>query len=461
MALAIDGLISGLGTTELINQLMTLEATPQTLLKGKVTTTQSFLTALQSLNSSFASLATLATKTALPTATDVFTATSSASSVSVTATAGAAGGQLDLSVTQIARAQVSVSAAMTAWPDDPPTLTIVGQDGTARQITAASTSLSDIATAINAAGAGVQAVRVAAGTDPNTSEPLYRLQLSSTATGAQAAFEVFRGTSAEVTAGTATNLLTAPGAATVTAASDASVTLWAGTAAEQVVTSATNSFTDILPGVSVTVSKVEASPVTLTVARDSAGTSKVASTLVSGIANLLSFIDTRSAVTTSTSSAGATTTTSGVFTGNGSVREARAQLSTAVIAPVNGRSPSEIGISFDRYGAIQYDEAKFTAALTADPAGTQAMLQQIATRVGAVANGVSDRYEGTVTQLITGQESAIRTINDQIGAWDVRLAAKRAGLERVYSALEVQLSNLKSQSSWLTSQLAALSTSSS
>ena len=48
------------------------------------------------------------------------------------------------------------------------------------------------------------------------------------------------------------------------------VTLWAGTSAEQVVTSSTNTFADLLPGVSVTVTAASPDPVTLTVARDGA-----------------------------------------------------------------------------------------------------------------------------------------------------------------------------------------------
>ena len=43
---------------------------------------------------------------------------------------------------------------------------------------------------------------------------------------------------------------------------------------------------------------------------------------------------------------------------------------------------------------------------------------------------------------------------------DLRLDMRRATLERTYSAMEVRLSGLQSQSSWLTSQLAALTPSS-
>ena len=160
------------------------------------------------------------------------------------------------------------------------------------------------------------------------------------------------------------------------------------------------------------------------------------------------------------SSTGEAGTTAGVFTGNRTARDVKSSVLTAATAPVNGRSPSEIGITITRDGSVEYDSAKFTAALAADPAGTQAMFQAIADRVAKAADDASNQYTGRITQVITGQQSSLTSLNDQISGWDVRLASQRSGLERTYSALEVSLSNLKAQSSWLTSQLAALTASS-
>ncbi len=458
MSLAIDGLISGLNTTSLIDQLMTAEAAPQALLKNRVTTGQALVGALQGLNATVASLATLATKTALPATSDLFTATSSAPSVSVSAAAGASIGSLALSITSVARGQVSVSAAMTAWPDSPATFTIVGSDGTKTELTAATTSLDDIASAVNGSTTGVKAVKVAAGTDVSTGQPQYRLQFSSTTTGASSAFSVFRGTAADVTAGTATNLLSATGAATVTTASDASLTLWAGTSAAQAITSSTNSFTDILPGVNVTISQVETAPVTINVVRDTAGVNTVASSLVDSLSSVFSLVDLSSSVSNSTSATGAVTTKAGVFTGNSTVQDIRQRIISAASDPVNGRSPSEIGLTLTRDGTIQYDSTKFAAALASDPAGTQTMLQAIATRIATAATNASDKYTGTITTAINGQQSTLTSLNTQISDWDTRLAAQRASLQTTYSNLEVSLSNLKAQSAWLTSQIAGLST---
>ncbi|HMO09921.1 MAG TPA: flagellar cap protein FliD N-terminal domain-containing protein, partial [Actinotalea sp.] len=63
-SLGVDGLVSGLSTTSLINQLIQVEAAPQALLKSKLSATQSFITALQSLNTKIASLGEAGAKAA-------------------------------------------------------------------------------------------------------------------------------------------------------------------------------------------------------------------------------------------------------------------------------------------------------------------------------------------------------------------------------------------------------------
>ena len=64
MGTSIDGLISGLDTTSLIDSLMQAAAQPQTVLRNQAAGQQTTIQALQSLNSKIAALATLATSTA-------------------------------------------------------------------------------------------------------------------------------------------------------------------------------------------------------------------------------------------------------------------------------------------------------------------------------------------------------------------------------------------------------------
>jgi len=455
----IDGLVSGLDTTTLINGLMAAEAVPQTILKNKATSNQAVVTALQGLNTKVAELATLATKTAKPDSLAASTATSSSKDVTATTSATALPGSIDFTVGSTAQAKSGVTAAMTAWPESPATLTFTSAAGKQVEVTSASSSLDDLVRAVNSSEAGVKAVKVASGKDADGAVT-YRLQLTSAATGAAGDFTVHRGTAAEVAAGTAPDLLAAPGAAVVKQARDASLTLWAGTSAEQVVTSSTNTFADLLPGVSVTVTAASPDPVTLTVARDGAASSKVASDLVSGLNGILTLIASKTSTTTSTNASGVTTVTSGTFTGSSTTRDVVQKLTTAMSAPVGGVSPSSIGISITKTGSFEFDEAKFSAALAADPVKVQATLSELSGRVQAAATSTSDKRDGSLTKIITGQQSVVKDLNDQIANWDDRLSSRRTQLQKTYTALEVALSSLTAQQSWLTSQISSLSTSS-
>ncbi len=191
-SLAIDGLVSGLKTTDLINSLMTIEQVPQTLLKSKLTSTNSFISSLQTINSLVQTLATKAGDASKAASLDVFSAKSSSSGVSVTTGADASAGSLSFQVGSTASAQVAVTAASTTWSSAAEPLTLVGADGKQTTFTPASGSLDDTVAAINKAGAGVTATKVASGSAADGTKT-FRLQLTATTTGAAGAFSLYRG----------------------------------------------------------------------------------------------------------------------------------------------------------------------------------------------------------------------------------------------------------------------------
>lgn len=452
MGISLDGLVSGLDTAKLIASLMAVEAIPQNILQSKYTSTQNYLKTLQTLNSSVAALAELGKNGMKPDALALFSATSSDKSATVSVGKGAGATQLDVIVDKLAQAQQLVTAPMTEWPNDPPVLTIKAADGTLTEITADSSSISDVVRAINAADAGVQATRVAAGVDPGTGDTLYRLQLTATETGTAGAFTMYEGSAAEVTANTAPPLA----ATTIRTATDAEVTLWKGTPAEQKITSGSNTFTDLVPGVSVTVSATSATPITVTVSRDDAAIGKVAETLLAKLNEVFEFIDSKRALSTTTGADGKPVVAGGVFSSDSTVRDVEQRLLDAASAPIDGRSPSEFGISITKGGRMEFDAEKFAKSLAADPGATQKALTTITTRLEEAARLASDKYDGVITTKITGQTSLSKDITEQIANWDRRLASREETLKRTYSSLEVQLSKLNSQSSWIGSQLAGL-----
>jgi flagellar hook-associated protein 2 len=165
-------------------------------------------------------------------------------------------------------------------------------------------------------------------------------------------------------------------------------------------------------------------------------------------------------VSTSTDAAGGTVVTGGPFTGDSTTRDVNQKLVDAIIAPVDGVSPSTYGISITRDGTVTFDQDAFGKAMAADPDAVKGALSTIAQRVADTAKAASDTYTGSVSLRIQGEQSTVKDLNDQITDWDTRLADRRATLEKTYANLEVQLQQLQSQSSWLTGQLSSLPTAS-
>jgi flagellar hook-associated protein 2 len=451
VGITLSGLTSsGLDVKALVADLMKVESIPQLQLQAKVKAQRNEITALQDLNTRLAALAKSAKDLTSPSALAQFKASSSSDAVTVTAKPAAGAGTIDLVVDSVAAAQKSVTAAMSTAPGT--LFTMTDAEGNRTEITAASSSLDDVVTALNAADTGVRALKVAAGTDPSTGEKLYRLQLTATETGAANAFSFHAGTAAEVDAGTATDLLAAPGAATVTAAADTSVRLFAGTAAEQVVTSSTGTLTDLLPGVDVSVTKASANPVTISIAEDSEARTATVKDFVDSISAILSRISTLTKVTV-----GADGATSGaVLAGESVVRSARQTLLNAATGPLDGKSLSTIGIEITRYGEISFDAEKLEAALAADPDAVTKTFNQVAGRVQDAADSLSDKYDGLLTTSIQNRETNAKRLDEQITRWDTRLEQRYNRLSAQFTAMEVQLAKLDSQQQWLTGQLNAM-----
>lgn len=449
--LGLSGLASGLDTTGIISKLMAIETQPQNQLKSQLSTLSATRIALQSLNTQIAAIATAATTASAANALTAFKATADSSAATATAGSTASAGSLSFTVTQLAQTQVSVTDPLTSWPDTTsatPSITLqVGSGATAttKTVTAASGSVDDVIDAINSGGAGVTATKIAAGSDAN-GVAQYRIQLRSDVTGAAGAFSVYEGADT-----------TAPPlpATVVSAAQDASLTLYSGTAAQQVVTSSSNTFTGLMTGVDVTVSAASTSPVTVTVASDSSKAAASAADLTGKLIALFSSISTQSAVTPAQSGK---PPIPGLFTGDLQVRTIDDAMLSAVTDPVNGASPSTIGIDITKDGTISFDESAFTTAMASDPAGTLATFQAIAGRVADAANAASDPVDGTLTATITSDTSQETRLSDEISDWDTRLAAIQATYQTQFNNLETALNSLQSQSSWLTSQLSGLTT---
>jgi flagellar hook-associated protein 2 len=115
MSSSVDGLVSGLDTTSLINQLMAAERAPQDRLVKRVADAQSVVKAYQSLNAKLASLRDAAAALGDPAGWNLMKATSSAPAVATaTVGSGALGGSLTFTVNRLATSASSISSGSVA-----------------------------------------------------------------------------------------------------------------------------------------------------------------------------------------------------------------------------------------------------------------------------------------------------------------------------------------------------------
>jgi flagellar hook-associated protein 2 len=434
---SVDGLISGLDTTTIISQLMQIEAQSQTRLKTQVTNETGTVTAYQAINAALKAATDKAKS--LDTASDwkVYSATSSTTSVAATASASATAGTYSFDVKTLAASHkvlYSTAAAKTAIVAGSTIDISVNGTIPAVSVPVGDGSLQGVVDGINGqAGLGVKAglVKVADGS--------FRLQLTSASTGAASKFIVSGLT------GLGTGTITSTGA-------DASIQIGPD-AVNDVITSSSNTFSDVFPGVTFTVSSVQSSTdqsgVTLTVGTDNG-------TLQTSIKSMVDSLNAALAEITKDTAYDPATKKGGALLGQLLPRQLQDSLRSSVFSTTGG-SLATVGIQLDSTGKFTLDETKLAAALKADPVLVTSLVSGFAARVGDVA-GKASASGGAISSVIDGRNTLIKTLNDQISDWDTRLVDRQTALKKQYSGLELALQKLKSQGDYLAGQIASLPT---
>jgi len=123
---------------------------------------------------------------------------------------------------------------------------------------------------------------------------------------------------------------------------------------------------------------------------------------------------------------------------------------------------AQLGVQLDRDGKVTFDRDAFKAAYLADPTKTKSAVQTgLAKGLDDRAKGATDTVSGSLTLAIQGGNTLVKSYNDQIADWDVRLAARQQALQRQFTNLELALGKMKDQSNWLSGQIAGLPSASS
>ena len=454
--MSIGGMVSGLDTAGIVDQLISVEGNQQTLLKQRLSATQSQATAFRAINTRFDGLRSAAEALTKDAVWQSVKAGSSSTSVTAASVGAATAGSVTFNVDQVARAHSLVSsttwtaaAGQTAADLDFGATTldfVVG--GATKSVVLdrdgnGTATLSEAAAAINAAGIGLTATAL------KVTDTGFRLSVTSTATGAASEFS-------------------AAGFTTATQGRNAQVTIGDPTTGYSV-SSPTNTFSGLIAGTTITVTKPETG-VTVDVSADPAAIATKVESLVSSVNGLLDAID---SYTDTTSSAAA-------LKGNGTLRQLATQVLDVLAFAVGGDgSASKVGLQLTRDGHYVFDTAAFTKQLTEDPALVQRMFGAstptagpdgdlattadngttpvgVAAKLLGLAKSASDSTIGSLTVLAQGADSRAKDLQTNIDAWDRRLEMRRATLTRQFTAMETALSTMQNQGNWLSAQLGSL-----
>ena len=442
---------SVINVSTLVSQLVTATEAPQeTLISNQTQQVSAQISALGTLKSALATFQGSLSALDTPSAFQIATATSSdETAFTASAGAGAPQGTYNVSVSQLAQAQQLLSGPLAATtPIGSGTLTL-SLGGTSFKVTVAATdTLADLAANINSAAGnpGISAT-VLQGTDGA------HLLLSSSLTGAANTIQV-----SETDAGTALASLTYGAGNTANYTQEAAAQDAAFSVSGVAFTSATNTVTDAMSGVTLNLlsTTTAGAPATLTIASDSA-------TLETNISTFVSAYNTLQSTFATLGGYDASSATAGPMMGNAVLSGIQNQVQQALYSIVATGSPAyntlaSIGITTQSDGTLSLNSGTLSAALgtnfsavTQLFSGSAGVASTLNTEItAALGSGGSITEAG---QTLTSQENSLTTQSDQLNQ---QMAALTASLTQQYSALNTLLSSLQSTSSYLTQAFASL-----
>ncbi|KRG39464.1 flagellar protein [Stenotrophomonas pictorum JCM 9942] len=358
---------------------------------------------------------------------------------------GAVAGSYSIEVASLAQAQKLTSGAFAkdaAVGDG--TLSIAWGESALNVEIAEGSTLSDIAAAINkaAGGKGVSASVITAdggqhlvlnATDPGTAGAL---KLSTTGGNGGLSALTWDGNP-----GNMSNGLKQPQAAT-----DALVRV---DGFER--TSSSNSITDIIPGVTLSLSKADVGVTkTLTVSQDNAPLK----------ANLQGFVAAYNAtmgVLKSSSSYNATSNTASALTGDAMVRGLQQQMRNLVGGNVT--QLKALGISISKEGTLSLDAGEFDKAMAANPTAADTLLGEkgsLASSLKTVLKSQLDATHGSLSLRTEGLNKQIKKLESDLDNLDARMEKVSDRYTRQFTAMDTMVAKMQSTSDYLSQQLAAL-----
>lgn len=421
----------GIDVTAAVNSAVTAAQAPENTWESQITTLQSQTTALTQLQTDASNLdkdmQALNSLTGPLSASTV--ASSNAGVVTATAASGSAPGSYGLVVNNLASTasftSTTVASATTALPAE--SITITNGSGTASTITTGSgvNTLTDLATAVNAAGLGVTASIV---NDASGS----RLAITSNTSGSSGNFTV-------------TSTGTSFAFAQAVTGNNASLTVNGIS-----ISSATNTVTGAVPGL--TLNLLSASPgttVSLSVAPDVSSASTAINQFVTDYNTAVTDVNAQFSYTAGSGQ--------GVLAQDPTVRNLQSELlqaSSYTAAPASGSSSTTVpnltsmGISVNANGTLSVDSTTLNNVLNNNFSDVQNFFQ------GASLNGFANSLDQQLTSFVSPGDGAFTVDLQSISSQSSGLQTDITNFEaNVIAPLRTKLTSDLSQAEILLQQL--------
>lgn len=342
-----------------------------------------------------------------------FSATSSNEANTVSANSQAQAGTYSFYVTKLAQAQQTTFNMSDDTFSASGTFELTMDDGTTMDIDLAAADedgdsfidASELVDAINDSddNPGVSAALVK--TDGTTT-----IMLTSDTTGAQSAFSV------NVTGNTSFSDQITASKNNVTDAQDAEIHL--GSQTGPAITSSSNTFDDVIPGVTMTFTEASDPDdpndvTTFTVAEDSSGSQEKVQTFVDAYNTLIDTID-------SLTSYGDDDTAAGVFAGDAGMNSLANQMDDIAHASYGGVSIVDYGITLDSDGHLQIDSTQFSEEMEENPDGLTSIFvgeDSMVAQMDDLMDSYLDSSNGIIAmrqENIDDQQSKIQDESDQL-----------------------------------------------
>ena len=469
------GVGSGLDVNSIVTQLVAIERQPIVQLKTQATSLQTKLSAFGKLQSNLSALRDAAAALTSPSTWSQTAGTSSdAASVSVTTDANNLPGTYSVQVTKLAQAQSNISKTYSAATDLVGEGTIhielgtwTGTSFTAKPDTTAidisvgppAKSLAEVRDMVNAANAGITAAVLS---DASGSRLVFR----SSSTGAANGFKL------TVTDADSNNVDTSGLSALAFDPSVGVVTMSQALAAANAsalingapVSSATNTLTNVVDGMTLQLQRETATAVQITTAADKDAIRKKVEAFVTAYNDLNKELAAQTKYDAATKTAGA-------LQGDSAAVSLRAGLRNTLRGNSGASTAftrlADIGFDVQQDGSIKLDSKKLDNAL-ANLGELKKLFSNSDTLVPA-NDGFATLFrtqanqalgiDGSIASRSDGLRSSISRNEKRQAELENRVAQTEARLRKQYTALDAQMGQLQSLSNYVTQQMAVLNNS--